>query len=50
MSGCYTCGGGMGRHDPIAHDQGEPCEHEWIEQGGPGDEWRECDRCGLIED
>lgn len=21
MSGCQTCGGGMGKHDPIAHDQ-----------------------------
>ena len=26
------------------------CEHEWVELGGPGDEWRECFLCGLQED
>jgi len=29
-----------------------PCEpeHEWMELGGPGDEWRECFLCGKQED
>jgi hypothetical protein len=26
------------------------CEHEWMDFGGPGDEWRECFACGLVED
>lgn len=26
------------------------CDHEWMEFGGPGDEWRECFLCGRIED
>ena len=26
------------------------CEHEWMEFGGPGDEWHECFLCGLQED
>lgn len=28
MTGCYTCGGFGGHHDPVAHDQhenDEPC-------------------------
>jgi hypothetical protein len=26
------------------------CEHVWVEQGGPGDEWHRCDNCGTEED
>jgi hypothetical protein len=26
------------------------CDHEWMEFGGPGDEWRECFLCGRQED
>ena len=52
MNGCQTCGGFGNRHDSIAHADArqEPCEHEWMEFGGPGDEWRECFVCGLQED
>lgn len=54
MSGCQTCGGFGNRHDSIAHDAEVPrietCEHEWMQFGGPGDEWQECFLCGLQED
>lgn len=26
------------------------CEHWWVVQGGPGDEWLECLSCGDIND
>ncbi|MCU1617374.1 MAG: hypothetical protein JWO98_4914 [Frankiales bacterium] len=66
MSECRTCGGYGMKHDPMAHDDRQwhfgyvcrrtdgctpdPCDHEWTERGGPGDEWRECWLCGLQED
>jgi hypothetical protein len=51
VTGCHSCAGFGGHHDPTVHDEGrETCEHDWMELGGPGDEYRECWLCGLQED
>lgn len=28
MTGCYTCGGGMGKHDPVAHGDWPESDNE----------------------
>ena len=38
MTGCYTCGGGMGKHDPVAHG--------WFEDDAELETCQACDGAG----
>jgi hypothetical protein len=58
VSACPVCGGFDYLHDAVAHGFPESSEraaclrgeHDWMDFGGPGDEWRECFACGKQED